>query len=461
MSDRNLAKIGVIAWREFRHTALTKTFLFGAVILPIGMMGMLLVLPLLFASQFKPLVGEVAVVDSTGSFAGAFDDLVVERRDRDRSGDAEEVIRKLGIDDRGGMLSGGIAAAAKDATIGEVTATDFKPDSDDLVERLKEEARDGRWIAVAVIPEELLDEADATEEQKAPMIDLFLPKETSPRHGDEISDLIRSTTVRVRFSAAGENFERVQTMLDRPTVDVRRLGSEAGKESGDSKLRMLIPFGFMMLLWIATFTAGNFLLTSTIEEKSNKVIEVVLSAVGPLQLLWGKILGLALVSLVILISYGGLAIAGIAALALTELLSITVLLWAVVFFLIAYFTVAALMAAIGSAVNELSEAQTFMAPVMVILITPMLLWMPIGENPNGTLAVVTSMLPPILPFAMVMRIGAATDPVPIWQLLLSTAIGIVSVVGLVWAASRIFRVGILMQGKPPSPLELIRWIRQA
>jgi ABC-2 type transport system permease protein len=71
------------------------------------------------------------------------------------------------------------------------------------------------------------------------------------------------------------------------------------------------------------------------------------------------------------------------------------------------------------------------------------------------------MLPPILPFAMVMRIGAATDPVPIWQLLLSTAIGIVSVVGLVWAASRIFRVGILMQGKPPSPLELLRWIRQS
>ena len=460
MSDRNLSKIGIIAWREFRHTALTKAFLFGAVILPIGMMGMLLVLPLLFASQFKPLEGDVAVVDSTGRFATAFDALVAERRDRDRSGDAEEVIRKLGIDDRGGMLSGSIAAAAEDATFGVVTASEFTPDADEVIDRLKEEARDGRWIAVAVIPEQLV-AAARSKDDNAPMIDLFLPKETSPRHGEEISDLIRSTTVRVRFASAGEDFARVQAMLDRPSVDVRRLGSEAGAESSDSKMRMLVPFGFMMLLWIATFTAGNFLLTSTIEEKSNKVIEVVLSAVGPLQLLWGKILGLALVSLVILITYGGLAIAGIAALALTELLSISVLLWAVVFFLIAYFTVAALMAAIGSAVNELSEAQTFMAPVMVILITPMLLWMPIGENPNGTLAVVTSMLPPILPFAMVMRIGAATDPVPIWQLLLSTAIGIVSVVGLVWAASRIFRVGILMQGKPPSPLELLRWIRQS
>ena len=190
------------------------------------------------------------------------------------------------------------------------------------------------------------------------------------------------------------------------------------------------------------------------------MIEVVLSAVGPLQLLWGKILGLALVSLVILFTYGGLAIAALTALAATDLLAWSTLAWAVIFFLIAYFTIAALMAAIGSAVNELSEAQTFMAPVMIVMILPMLLWAPIAENPDGTLATVSSMLPPILPFAMVMRIGSATEPIPIWQMLLSTGLGIASVAVLVWAASRIFRVGILMQGKPPSPLELLRWIRQ-
>ena len=260
--------------------------------------------------------------------------------------------------------------------------------------------------------------------------------------------------------AAGEDFEEVQTMLDRPSIDVRRFGEDGAADAEESKLRMIVPFGFMMLLWIATFTAGNFLLTSTIEEKSNKVIEVVLSAVGPLQLLWGKILGLALVSLVILVTYGGLAIASLTALALTDLLAWSTLAWAVIFFLIAYFTIAALMAAIGSAVNELSEAQTFMAPVMIVMVLPMLLWAPIAENPDGTLATVSSMLPPILPFAMVMRIGSATEPIPIWQMLLSTGLGIASVALLVWAASRIFRVGILMQGKPPSPLELLRWIRQ-
>lgn len=458
MPDGNFGKIATIAWREFRHTALTKSFLFGAVILPVLMGGCLILFPLLLASQSEPLEGTVAVVDPTGRFATTFDALVTERRERDGSAEVEDVMRKLGIDDKTGILGQSLANAG-DNDYGDVTATGFLADDSETVEGLKEEARNGDWLAVAIVPAPQIEFA-TTSDQEPPEIELFLPRSTSPGHTNLLEDLVRAATVRTRFIAAGEDFEQVQAMLDRPSIDVRRFGEDGAAGAEQSKLRMIVPFGFMMLLWVATFTAGNFLLTSTIEEKSNKVIEVVLSAVGPLQLLWGKILGLALVSLVILLTYGGLAIASLTALALTELLSWGTLVWAIVFFLIAYFTIAALMAAIGSAVNELSEAQTFMAPVMIVMILPMLLWAPIAENPDGTLAVVSSMLPPILPFAMVMRIGAATEPIPVWQLLLSTGLGIASVAGLVWCASRVFRVGILMQGKPPSPLELLRWIRQ-
>ena len=458
MRDGNLGKIATIAWREFRHTALTKSFLFGAVALPFLMGGGLLLFPLLLASQSEPLEGTVAVVDPTGRFASVFDALVTERQERDGSANAEDVMKRLGIDDKTGFISKGLAQAGESA-YGEVNATEFISDDPDTIERLKEEARNGDWLGVAIIPVGQIGFASSSDGEP-PDIELFLPRSTSPGHASDLEGLVGSATVRTRFIAAGEDFEEVQTMLDRPSIDVRRFGEDGAADAEESKLRMIVPFGFMMLLWIATFTAGNFLLTSTIEEKSNKVIEVVLSAVGPLQLLWGKILGLALVSLVILVTYGGLAIASLTALALTDLLAWSTLAWAVIFFLIAYFTIAALMAAIGSAVNELSEAQTFMAPVMIVMVLPMLLWAPIAENPDGTLATVSSMLPPILPFAMVMRIGSATEPIPIWQMLLSTGLGIASVAVLVWAASRIFRVGILMQGKPPSPLELLRWIRQ-
>lgn len=458
MRDGNLEKIATIAWREFRHTALTKSFLFGAVILPVLMAAGFLVLPLLLAGQSEPLAGTVAVVDPTGRFAPTFDALIMERQERDGSAEAADVMKRLGIDDKTGFIGKSLAQAGED-DYGDVSATGFITNDEETIERLKAEAREGDWLAVAIVPARQIDVTSTTDED-LPDIELFLPRSTSPGHTNELESLVRSATVRTRFMAAGEDFERVQTMLDRPSIDVRRFGEDGAADAEESKLRMIVPFGFMMLLWIATFTAGNFLLTSTIEEKSNKVIEVVLSAVGPLQLLWGKILGLALVSLVILVTYGGLAIASLTALALTDLLAWSTLAWAVIFFLIAYFTIAALMAAIGSAVNELSEAQTFMAPVMIIMVLPMLLWAPIAENPDGTLATVSSMLPPILPFAMVMRIGAATEPIPIWQMLLSTGLGIMSVAVLVWAASRIFRVGILMQGKPPSPLELLRWIRQ-
>ncbi|MAC76124.1 MAG: hypothetical protein CMJ22_11190 [Phycisphaerae bacterium] len=458
MLDGNLGKIATIAWREFRHTALTKSFLFGAVALPLLMGAGLLLFPLLLASQSEPLEGTIAVVDPTGRFAPTFDALVIERQERDGSEEAKDVMKRLGIDDKTGFISQGLAQAGE-SPYGEVSATGFTSNDEETIERLKAEARDGDWLAVAVVPARQIESAPTSDED-LPDIELFLPRSTSPGHTNDLEGLVRSATVRTRFIAAGEDFEQVQTMLDRPSIDVRRFGEDGAADAEESKLRMIVPFGFMMLLWIATFTAGNFLLTSTIEEKSNKVIEVVLSAVGPLQLLWGKILGLALVSLVILVTYGGLAIASLTALALTDLLAWTTLAWAVIFFLIAYFTIASLMAAIGSAVNELSEAQTFMAPVMIVMVLPMLLWAPIAENPDGTLAVVSSMLPPILPFAMVMRIGSATEPIPIWQMLLSTGLGIATVAGLVWAASRIFRVGILMQGKPPSPLELLRWIRQ-
>ena len=113
MRDGNLGKIATIAWREFRHTALTKSFLFGAVILPILMGGGLLLLPLLLASQSEPLEGTVAVVDPTGRFASTFDALVKERQERDGAADAEDVMKRLGIEDQTGFISQSLVQAVE------------------------------------------------------------------------------------------------------------------------------------------------------------------------------------------------------------------------------------------------------------------------------------------------------------------------------------------------------------
>jgi ABC-2 type transport system permease protein len=219
--------------------------------------------------------------------------------------------------------------------------------------------------------------------------------------------------------------------------------------------------GFMMLLWIATFTSGNYLLTTTIEEKSNKVMEVVLSAVSPMQLLCGKILGYAAVSALMLLMYGGLGIAALAAAAMGDLVSPGMLALMLVYFVMAYAFVSIMMASVGSAVNDLREAQSLVTPAMLVLMLPLMLWLPISEQPNGWLATIASFVPPAIPFVMILRVTASSEPIAIWQVALSIVWGFAWVGVFLWAGAKIFRVGVLMQGKPPTPKELLKWVRMA
>src|SRR6185295_18773559 len=117
---------------------------------------------------------------------------------------------------------------------------------------------------------------------------------------------------------------------------------------------------FMILLWVSVLVGGQGLLLSTIEEKSSRVMEVLLSAVSPMQLMVGKILGQMAVALLILIAYGGLGMSGLIVFALMDLIEPIKLVWFGCYFLIAFFSIASIMAAIGASVNEMREAQTLM-----------------------------------------------------------------------------------------------------
>ncbi len=207
-------------------------------------------------------------------------------------------------------------------------------------------------------------------------------------------------------------------------------------------------------------TSGQYLLTTTIEEKSSRVVEVLLSAVSPMQLMTGKILGQMAVGFLILALYAGLGVAALVSFAMLGLLDLSLLLYLVLFYVLAYFLVASFMAAVGAAVNEMREAQTLMTPVMLVIMVPWLLWMPITRDPNGTFAVVTSFVPPINTFVMLLRMTSTTPP-PMWQVWVSIAISVVSVYAALWFAAKVFRIGLLMFGKPPNFATMLRWARMA
>jgi len=453
-------KVLTIAWREFKHTVLTKGFIVGALALPVIAFVGIAAVTLLMGDKVRPTEGVVAVLDPSGTVAPKVELEFSEKRMRERA----EAIVDEGMTKLPGPL-GGTAAANREAMINAIVErvrVTVKAETDASSEAaLRDQVRDGNLLALAIVPAETLRPSGKRDDGSESSFALIVPGNSPPRTTGLIEGAVANGIVMARVDAAGENYESLQDLLARPSRDVRRISADGTENKENIAAKMLIPMGFMMLLWIATFTSGNYLLTSTIEEKSSKVMEVLLSAVSPMQLLLGKILGYSLVSAVMLISYGGMAIAGLAAASMSDLVTLPQLVYLAVFFVMAYLFVATIMVSVGSAVSDLREAQSLVGPAMMVLMIPLVLWLPISDNPNGWVATVASFIPPAIPYVMILRVTASSEAIPMWQILLSTAWGFGCVVAFLWAGAKIFRVGVLMQGKPPTPRELLRWIRLA
>lgn len=457
--ERHVARVAAVAWREFKHTALTKAFVIGAVVVPVLMFGVVAAVPILTAGSKKPIKGTVAVIGGDARFAqelaSIFDRIRADPTDTDDDDRAvAETLRSAApgmASDPAAFEAAVSAARLAQASEADVTVERVAPDADRAALRTK--LNDGNLLAIVELPDSILDPAPPD----TAMVKVAVPSSSSPNATGLIERQVRNAVVRARVSSSGQEFAQVRALLKRPVVDLVRTTGAGGEAKESVNARMLIPGGFMLLLWVTVFSSANQLLTTTIEEKSSKVMEVLLSAVSPAELLSGKILGQALVSLVMMVMYGGLAVSALAVLTMLDFLPIWLALLFVAYFVMAYFTIAAMMAAAGSAVNDLREVQTLAGPIMTVMVVPLLLWTPIVEHPNGMLATVTSFVPTLTPFIMVVRCAAATDPVPAWQIAASLAWGFAVMVVAFWLAARIFRVGVLMQGKPPTPRELLRW----
>ncbi|MCX5652408.1 MAG: ABC transporter permease [Planctomycetota bacterium] len=442
-----LGKVALIAWREFRHTALTKGFIIGAVAVPILMFGVFAVVPSLMSRESPPLVGSIAIVDPTGSIAPRAKAIL------EKPVSMLEVVEEFAENPPKTAAEQMEAVSTLPSAGQQKIEVAWRTETDPAaLDGIKSDLETGKLIAGASIGADTLDPS-----KPAAPFEFFIPSSLSPKHVTQISRAIRKAIEEERVARSGVDSALIARLSDAPEPKTMRVSPEGAVAKEITELRFMVPVAFMFLLWITVFTSANYLLTTTIEEKSNKVMEVLLAAASPMQLLVGKILGYAAISAVMLVMYGGLGIAGLSAAAMLDLVPFTHLLYLVLFFVMGYLMVAAMMSAVGSAVSDLREAQSLVGPVMMVLIVPVALWLPIVENPNGMLATVTSYIPPATPFVMIMRLTAATEPIPLWQTITATLWGFVCAIGMMWLAARIFRVGVLMQGKPPSPKELLRW----
>jgi ABC-2 type transport system permease protein len=309
------------------------------------------------------------------------------------------------------------------------------------------------------------------------------------------SDNQADTALRERIDGAvSSEFrkqEYVRLGID-PRVVSRVEGSRANvlnlsprKAAGEEKvgmadlLRQWVPSAFVYLLWVAVFSIAQMLLNSVIEEKSNRIIEVLLSSVTPVELMAGKLIGIAAIGLVMIAAWVGTlfgvilwmagtmsvgapagASAGPAAQLPLELMTLLGDSWILpafaLYFLLGYVLYSAVILAIGSTCNTIKDAQNYMGVIVLLMMVPLVAMTFIPRDPNGPIATALSWIPPYTPFVMMNRVTAGP---PLRDVLGTLAMLVVFDALAIWGCGRVFRAAVLRTGQPASLVQVLRWMR--
>ncbi|MBU0639124.1 MAG: ABC transporter permease [Planctomycetes bacterium] len=265
-----------------------------------------------------------------------------------------------------------------------------------------------------------------------------------------------------RLTAAGIDLADADNLLRQTEVEplglvsVDAAGSVKEAERSNEGRAIAIPMIMMMLLFMMIMVGATPLINAVLEEKMQRIAEVLLGSVRPFQLMVGKVLCTLGVSFTVIAIYlaGGLVVAQ--QVDAMDYVPFHVLPWFFVYMVAAVFLFGSVFMAIGAACNDLKEAQSLMMPVWLLVVVPMFVWLPVVKEPTSSFATGMSLIPPFTPMLMLLR-QSTPGGIPAWQPWVGLIGILVCTTVCVWAAGRIFRVGILMQGKPPKLGELLRW----
>jgi len=308
---------------------------------------------------------------------------------------------------------------------------------------------------------------------------------------EDLEDIIAKKITSENFQKAGLDTLAIKNAKATVAINLEKAsGEEALKGLNEIKIIIGGSFGYLIMMFIVLY--GNMVMRSVIEEKTSRIIEVIISSVKPFQLMMGKIIGTSLAGILQFLIWallgltamfvvssmlgvhmgasGGAQVQAMQAaqnasgsqiqMYVKELwnLPIATLLISFIFYFIGgYFLYSSFYASIGAAVDNETDSQQFLLPIIM----PLILGVYIGfftviNDPHGTIATVFSMIPLTSPIVMMMRIPFG---VPLWQIIVSMVLLFVTFLGVVWFAAKIYRVGILMYGKKPTWKELIRWLK--
>lgn len=416
--------LGIIISREYLERVKRKSFIITTILMPLLMLAMM-VAPALIMALSGPEEQTIAVIDDSG------------------------------------------VVAPRLQNEGDIT---FIP----VTTALADLKADDNYQAILVIGKDVISEPDGnislyTHGSPSMVTEQFI--------SGQLSDVIEDQRIRAY------EIDNLRQILDEVNVDVQLQTYRLDKEeetATSSILSYLLGTFMMLILYMFIMLYGQMVMTSIIEEKNNRVLELVVSSVKPTDLMMGKILGIGAVAVTQILIWAVLLIG--CSIWIMPLLSTSVaqsgtadpamiqavaqladpsfmgqlLIFMVLFLIGGYLFYSSIYAAIGSAVDNIQDASQLTSIAIVPIILALIISMSVVQDPNSALAMWTSYIPFTSPMVMMARVPFG---IPVWQSIVSLVILYVSFVGMIWLAAKIYRVGIFMYGKKPTVAELIRWTR--
>ena len=417
--------------REYLQRVKTKGFIAGTLLMPVFILAVAF-LPVLFANLNVEKKKTIVVIDFSGKVAAP----LIASIEKAKVNDRQEVLYRM-VEKR------------------------VRPEDLEMEKRnLNQDIRKGKLDAYLIISRDVF-ETDRFE--------IYAKNVSHFDFNEEMRRFVSDTVNRIRWMESGLDAELVQKLTRHVGYKTFKVGEKGAREES-SGLAFGITYMLVLVLYMALILYGAFVMTSVIEDKNSRVIEVIIASVRPHQFMAGKIIGTGAAGLtqfaiwVLFAALGssyGILLAQQFSPEVSSIPLPSIPWWVylafLLYFLLGYFLYATLYAAMGSMVNSINESQNLQWPVLSPLIISILLMFGIINNPDTTLAAVLSLIPLFTPLLMFLRI--AVNAAPLWQVLLSVVLMLTTTWAMVWVAGRIFRIGILMYGKRPTLPEVLKWVR--
>lgn len=454
-------KLLAIIKREYLQKVRTKFFVIMTILGPVMLVVFTIVPSLLFSMK----TGEdtrIAILDQTGD-SRLYDSI---RRSLLRL-DREQVTNKqAGIADTVNSNTKDRVEKAGKSLTGSFHVEQVNPNGRSLDEMKRElNARIGRneLDGYLVIPPDILSNSESKASYYGRNVgDVFTR--------GQIEDRLNSAVRRQRLIKEGvkdQDVDALSKSVDLATYPVNEKGEEGAEDSGAG---FAMVFIIAFLIYITILLYGQVVLGAIIEEKETRIAEILFSSVRPFQIMIGKLIGVSLMGLTQLtiwgVAFGALALYVVPAMSAQGIKGVNLphlppffFVYFFLFFVLGYFLYATIYALLGSMVTTSQEGGQMAMPVVFLLMAGLYMAFPVIRAPNSSFAFWVSMFPFFAPITMMVRIVSQTPP--FWQIALSLAIGFATVILLLWLASRIYRIGMLMYGKKATIPEVVRWVRQS